>query len=384
MDMIVGDVVTGDNLFGRKEKIKELWDRIDANSILLSSPRRFGKTSLVHEMKLCPKDGWNVIYTDVEGIETPEDFVLNLIEKGKKRTWDKIKHLFASARNATEELSFSELRIKLRENLENDWQSKGKKFFEALNEEKIKTIVVLDELPIFLLNLENNKNHDYSIKIFLQWLRDIRQTYGIRFIFCGSIGIETILMKHNLGNAINDLERIKVPPFDTVTATKMIKELLVRYNINHNEDHISKILELIDVHVPYFIQLLLKEILSKTNHGEIPLTDEIISNSYDVGLLGTEGRQNFNWYFDRLSYEFEGKQYEAVLKMLDSLARQKTLSLVELENIFYDKIGRDDRPVFLNVIEKLELGFYIQDDSGMYSFHIAVLRDLWLQRRGNS
>ena len=78
-----------------------------------------------------PNSGWEVLYIDIEGTETSEDFMLKLIEKVDKTVWGKIKSFLINAKDATDELGLSELRIKIRKNLNDDWKSKGDKFFQV-------------------------------------------------------------------------------------------------------------------------------------------------------------------------------------------------------------------------------------------------------------
>lgn len=385
MDVIAGGIVTGENLYGRSEKLLELWDRISNGSILLSSPRRFGKTSLVHEMMRVPKAGWKVYYMEIEGTEDQEDFVIELMEKVDKNIKQKIKGVFVSLKDTTDEFEFFEFRLKLRRELKNDWNSKGKKIFEQINKVNNNTIIVLDELPTFLQNLEKKYHDDgKSIRLFLQWLRVIRQSNKIRFILCGSVGIDNLLAEHNLTNTINDLERIDVPPFTDDVAKGMIKKLLDRYDIKYENKHIDNILEEIGIPVPYFIQLFVKAILINTKYGKFPLTDEIIKFSYKKGVLGVQGQKDLKWYLDRLKIEFKGIEYRTVLKILDHLAKFGPTDVKILETIFTTSYKKNDKPLFLNLIRKLISGFYINKDEEKktYSFHTKVLKDLWIEDRG--
>ena len=81
MAAVVGDAVTGEKLYGRERDLDVLWDRIRSNSILLSSPRRFGKTSLLREMQRNPRYGMKVVYMDVESVGSADEFVLKLESK---------------------------------------------------------------------------------------------------------------------------------------------------------------------------------------------------------------------------------------------------------------------------------------------------------------
>lgn len=375
MDIIVGDVVTGENLYGRERDLKVLWDRIRNNSILLSSPRRFGKTSLVREMQRHPKNEFEVIYMDVESINNPEDFVLKLASKISRPYTQRLIEHIAGARESVESLEISEFVVRLREH-KSSWQDKGNKLFETLGS---KQIVVLDELPLFLLSLEAKGG---DVKEFMFWLREIRQTHGVRFILCGSIGIDGVLDRHMLGNSINDLERIKVPPFDRETALGMIGCILQNYRIAHDSAHAYKIVDKIGVAVPYFVQLVLRQLIDETEYGRLDLTNDVIDQAYNKAILGDEGRKYFMWYLARLKDEFTTEEQRLVAeRMLDHIATGKPSSEQDLRVVFHNSVGDETSLDFRDIVKPLKDGFYIAADPH-YAFATKVLQDWWIKERG--
>ena len=377
MEIVVGDVVTGENLYGRERDLEVLWDRIRNNSILLSSPRRFGKTSLVREMQRNPKRGFEVIYVDVESAQSPDDFVLKLAGRISRPHWQRALELLTGARESVESLKVSELTVRLREH-SSSWQDKGLKLFEALEN---KHIVVLDELPLFLLSLDTQKG---DVQEFMAWLREIRQTYGVRFILCGSISIDGVLARHRLGNSINDLERIKVPPFDRNTALSMIEHILQNYKIVHDHNHAEMIVDKIGVAIPYFVQLILRQILDETEYGRMALTSDAIENAYGNAIFGDEGHKYFRWYFDRLENEFPNRNQRSVAKqILDHVATGRPSSEQDLKVIFHNEVGDDTSLQLNDIVQPLRDGFYLEAGQS-YAFATKVLQDWWVKERGLS
>ena len=383
MDIVAGNIVKGEDLYGRKHELQLLWKTIEKDSLLLTSPRRYGKTSIVNYMKDNPRPGWSVTYIDMEGFADPSEFIIELLSHVNPTLLQKVKNLFHSARDATDAFEILDvIGIRLREP-NNNWKKKGTEIFRELQKNNSKSIIIIDELPIYLLNMQE-KYHDNgsTISTFLHWLRSIRQDLQIRFIVCGSVGIDSIVDRYGLENSVNDLSRLSLLPFDDETAKGMITTLLDKYGIAHIDDLIKEIMAQIGLQVPFFIQLMLKEILDRTDFGKEKLTSEIISNSYRHGLLGTEGKKDFEWYFKRLKTEFEGKDYLIALEILKRLTQVSSATEAELEDL-HNKIKRkENRSEFRRILDILEAGFYIAKDGNGLVFHNKVLHDLWIQKGG--
>ena len=385
MDIVVGNVVKGDDLYGRDRELRLFWETIEKDSLLLTSPRRYGKTSIVNDMKDRPRAGWSVIYIDMEGFSDPYEFVVELLSHANPTLLQRTRNLFRSARDATDEFQLLDfVRVKLREP-DDSWKKDGTEIFRELKKGNPKSIVIIDELPTYLLKMQEKYGDNGSTtSTFLHWLRGIRQDLQIRFIVCGSVGIDAIVDKYGLETAVNDFAKLQLLPFDDTTAKDMITILLDKYNIDHTDDLIKEIMESIGLQVPFFIQLMLKEIRDRTGFGSKDLTSEIISDSYRQGLLGAEGKKDFVWYFKRLRTEFQGKDYQTALEILRLLAQVPSAPESELEAIHSRIQRRDDRPGFRRILDALETGFYITRSDVGITFHNKVLRDLWILEGGIS
>ena len=94
MDIVAGNIVKGEDLYGRKRELQLLWKTIEKDSLLLTSPRRYGKTSIVNYMKDNPQLGWSVTYIDMEGFADPSEFIIELLSHIHPTLLQKVKIFF--------------------------------------------------------------------------------------------------------------------------------------------------------------------------------------------------------------------------------------------------------------------------------------------------
>lgn len=377
MDIVVGSPATGENFYGREREMDVLWSRIRNNSILLSSPRRFGKTSLVKQMQRAPRDGFEVVYVDAEGVKSTQRLVALIAESlSEPIQHTALRRLVDSIKSNVKEVEIGHVHVKLRESIEAEWSRSGEELFRALRNSTKNHIIVIDEIPTFLESLEAGEDGVATVSIFLKWLRQMRQMYDIRFICCGSIGIGSILRRHRLSYTVNDLERIRVSPFDRATATGLINQILDARHIQYEPDHVELILSRVGTpSPPFFVQIMLQEINNRMN-GNNALSTKMIEESYE-SILGENGGEYFEWYDERLRVEFPQKPVlNGVLKILDHLSEHEPCTRSELMQVF----ALGDRETFLESMQTLESQFYVTRDD-KYSFYVKMFKDWWVRRR---
>jgi AAA+ ATPase superfamily predicted ATPase len=89
----VGQPVENNDFYGRKKELQYAWENhiLGGASLLLSAPRRVGKSSFAKRMlKLAEDNGWKTLYLDLQGISTESDFVkLFKAELQKEEWWKK-------------------------------------------------------------------------------------------------------------------------------------------------------------------------------------------------------------------------------------------------------------------------------------------------------
>ena len=71
-----GGVLASDEVVGRDQLIADIWRALEVQSVVLTSERRIGKTSVIRKMAEQASPAQSLaILRDIEGLRTPEEFV---------------------------------------------------------------------------------------------------------------------------------------------------------------------------------------------------------------------------------------------------------------------------------------------------------------------
>ena len=70
-------------VFGRDWLIERIWKTLDLNSLRFTAERRIQKVNVTKNMDAEPREGWQVIFSDLKSVASPEGFVEALLSKIK-------------------------------------------------------------------------------------------------------------------------------------------------------------------------------------------------------------------------------------------------------------------------------------------------------------
>src|SRR3989304_3396100 len=87
-------------------------------------------------------------------------------------------------------------------------------------------LLAIDEMPELLLALARDEHGAERVSRLLHWLRALRQTHrhNVRWIFLGSIGLDSFVDDRNLRKAINDLTPLTLEALDAEEAARFLCE----------------------------------------------------------------------------------------------------------------------------------------------------------------
>ena len=378
----IGPPVEGNDFFGREKEIRlanKLLDR--GHSLLLSAPRRIGKSSLakklIDEKK---KQGWKCVYIDLEETDSEDGFLRLVIDAfSNNEIWKQIVSDTAkglkSIFNKIEKVSVGPVEIDLgeREKKENLY----KNLKELVNHEK-DTFIVVDELTLFLGILNKTRNGVEKVTYILNWLRSLRQVKGtkIRWLVCGSVGLRNFTSSKNLSYTINDLTEFSLDELDRKEASGLLLELSKSEKIRMSNNVIDYILDKLSWNIPYFIQVIFSK-LSEEYYEE--LTTDSVDAAYkklcSENYLGTWSERLVEYQ----EYELPARQ---ILKVLSTQP-----SGVE-RNVLLDRLmtGQDSSKVesvdliLSKTLDMLENDGYIMRNGSLRTFRSPLLRDYWLNK----
>lgn len=79
MTIRLGNIAEGDDFFARKTELEDFWRYLAGNHVVLTGPRRLGKSSLLKRLsEQAEAQGMLSRLIDVEGVDTPDAFVAAL------------------------------------------------------------------------------------------------------------------------------------------------------------------------------------------------------------------------------------------------------------------------------------------------------------------
>lgn len=375
----VGPPVTGDDFYGRTEELIHAHEFLTSNhSLALSAPRRIGKSSFAKRLiedKI--GEGWNCVYIDLEGVRTKDEFLQILISQFEKsEIWTEAINVAGSFINRVFE------GIKGIGPVEFDFSSpeKTKNLYTSLSEvidHTKDTLIVIDELTLFLNALDKNDEDHQEAAFFLNWFRSLRQVTGskIRWIFCGSVGMHNFTRMRNLSMTINDLVSFDFDALSYEEANGLINALAESEQIPFTPQMITYLLDKIEWHIPYFIQLLFTNI---KNYKDVRngVTKKIIDDAFEKLAHTTD----LSTWSERLS-EYNGEEVGARLLLKELCKAENGLTREQLLAIYARYI--DESPItadnklslILNMIE--HDGYIIRVCGGNRRFRSPLLKKWW-------
>lgn len=383
---ITGPPVEGDDFFGREKELKVAWRHIQkGNSLILSAPRRVGKSSLAKKILAEAKEiGWNTLEINLEEIKSEEGFVKIFLEKLTNQTWwskfkdDSNKKITQLLESIKPSLEYEGAKATL------EWKSSKNDVYENLKkllDHDKETLIMVDELTVLLGSFIDNDevSGKKDVEFFLNWLRSFRQVSGtkIRWIFCSSIGIDNFTNQHNLSYTFNDVNPFPIAEFKREKAKELLLELAKSDEIVLSEEIIDYKLDKLGWLLPYFIQILYSKFyhLIQVNENEINI--ETVDEAYSILL----NEKHLNTWEERLNeYNQFEKHARDLLKKLSNIKEGERRSI--LFTFLNSKIKNQEKTeVILNkLLYMLQNDGYLIESDSKYVFRSPLLRDFWFKR----
>lgn len=375
-----GPPVEGTDFYGRETELQHAWKYYISKgvSLLLSAPRRVGKSSFSKRMlKMAEENGWKTLYLTLEGQVTESDFVKLFKEELKKEKWwknakSKIGDAILKLFDSIEELEVAGKKISINSEI---WRRNTYRKIKQLIENSGEFLIVIDELTIYLNHLLAQENGKTKVEFFLEWLRSFRQTTKVSWILCSSVGIENFASMHQLGKHFNDLKKdFIIGAFSEYEAKDFISRLDVDEKVQFTEEHIQYILDKLIWHLPFFIQLLVDKINYLICVEGYNLSNDTIDEAYN--RLTTE--DHFNTWDERLKeyYNFEDN-VRKVLKLCAELptgrSREDLLANLSVRKNNVEKI----EAALAQSLKMLKNDGYLIENNSKYTFRSPLLRDFW-------
>lgn len=377
---IAGAPVTNEDFYGRKKEIRSGLNKIEnGNSLMLSAPRRVGKTSFSKKMIEClEKEGWVGIFINLEGLRTEKGLYTIIVEKlNDIIEHGKIRNLVLYAKRALEQVNVSINSVDIKLGCDDVRRTLYDDILKIVNNEDnpIKLLFVFDELAVFLNNITNHGANPDEAVDFLNGLRSLRQECHGRavWIFCSSISIENYLMTHHLSASMNDVLQFPLGPMPKDEALGLISELAEGAEITIPRSVQQYILERLGLFLPHNIQGIFSVINDNAERGD-KITNKAVDAAYNQLLANSP---HLNAWKERLSdYDKLAPDLKRILRLL---CRQNDFVSVDgISAVILSSHEDEDEEYLRSLLSILVHDGYIYTDSdGRYSFRMLLLKDYW-------
>lgn len=388
-----GGTLAGEAVLNREKEIDSIWRALQNQSVVVTSERRVGKTSILRKMEENPKDGWNPILYLVEGKEHPVEFVEGLYEtlvekKLLKNKFHKLKKFYTKYVGGEQIGSWKLPQVKM------NWKPLLDSIMQDIIESGKRVLLMFDELPLMLAKfIKSREIGPLGTMGFLDTLRELRNKYeaskNVSFIFCGSIGIHLVIkdLKRNHGynsDPVNNMKIISISSMDEAGAKKLCQKLSedAPFKLKGDNGIFDYICRETD-RLPFYIHHVFNYFYES---GEKLITKKHVDDSIDFLLNDPKDEGFFRHYLDRIKTYYDSVMQKIALLILDNVCQKDDYwEEDDIINIIKSHMEIDSEPV-KETLDLIWSDHYlvrnIKNDQRTYQFRYTILKKWWKVNRG--
>ena len=226
-----GNYAAGDRFWDREREVAEIAAYLaDGQSVLVTGPRRVGKTSVVHRVLGEIEPSTTVLFVDVEHHADPTEMFAALAAAASRnaKVWRRIRTWFGKRlgerRRPRRDVDVGVLKVELQAAMAGSWRDDGRAIVEALAEADTPTVVAIDELPLLVDRIL--RRDPAEAELLMGTMRGFAEEFRtVRWLVSGSIGLEPVLHRAGLTGTITHLRAYPIDAWDEATTAGAVEAL---------------------------------------------------------------------------------------------------------------------------------------------------------------
>ncbi|MCP5054049.1 MAG: ATP-binding protein [bacterium] len=377
----IGQPARMDSYFKRPKLTGKLWAKVKGGAnVLMTAPRRVGKSSIMFHFLDFPPEHFKLIYMDTESVNNENEFYKKLYKHvidtlSKVGRYKKIIADFAKVFPSRIE-SIGLKGISVGDGGLN-YTEEFLKLVTSLGLEEDRLVIMLDEFAETVQNIVKDEGRNQAVR-FLQGNRTLRLMPELKdkvqFILAGSIGLENVVDALDASGTINDLYSFPVPPLNQTEAKALIKKIIAGSGYVFKEKHMTYMLDKLEWLIPFYIQLIVDEI----DKLEFPADSmEITKKEIDLAFSNAVDHRNYfsNWH-TRLRRSYTGAEYSFTKELLNYISEKDTADSTLVHDL---AVKHNIETNAGNILNALKYDGYIHNsaDPKVYRFNSPLLKLWW-------
>lgn len=392
------------NVIGRDELIGRIWKRLKTHSIRFTAERRVGKTTVMTKMAAEPMPGYEVLFMELEGIDSPDRFVELLINRVRPllSKTDTARSWLTSFREAIGGVEVAGV-VKLPSTSKIGWQDTLAKTLEGVCEHQAgKTILLLLDEILYMLqkiaSINRNGEEKTLALTLLDTLRSIRQRHSnLRMVFCGSIGLHRVVADLRQGalasEPTNDMPSVEIRALDEPDAIVLAERLLEHEAVEVSPEGRDATLQRL-VHACDCVPFYLEAVCSRLGESEGAIDIHSVNETVLAQLTSDNDPWEMEHFRERLETYYSGtiddttgaaiRNADIARAILDHLAVGKEpQSIEQVWGVVKGGFRITDRNHVVKMLQPLALDHYlVSDTKRRYAFRFPLIQRWWTMAQG--
>lgn len=385
-----GGGLTPPEIIGRDALIEEIWASLIRQSILLTSERRMGKTSVMQKMLAEAPQGFCPIKRSLQGITSPEEFVRGLVADVESAAPGVLKKSIGKRLRAAgiRKIATKPVAVEFAPASDESWKQVVDEVFGALDREVDERVIFLwDELPHMVSDIAG-EHGPRTAREMLDVLRATRERHAsVRMVLSGSLGmhhvVRQLLTEGGMWVPTHDMLLIDVPPLSPEYAVYLATELLRNEEIEcDGREQVAVTIATEVDDLPYYVHHVVKQLQNRQRaegmRVDSALTEQVVAEAVRSPLDPWQLKH----YLDRTPVYY-GEQVELANRILDVVATApEPPTFEEIENGLAAQGKPPEQQQLNDMLDLLCRDYYI-DLGPRYRFRRELVRRAWRARRPN-
>ena len=380
--------------------LKELWQALRTRHVVLTAPRRTGKTSVMDHLRDNPEYGFSAISINVQDLTHPADFFQVLLDTLHDTHPDFVRdhlakgwELVGSVLGKIDEIGVGGFKLALRQgdpDWRENWREHGDTFLTQARNSHVPILFIVDELPDMLLNLSGE--NEASLREFLAWFRTQRLSPApardsIRWLVGGSVNLAGTLDAHGLVDLINDLDDIRLPPLTGDDIEAFVQDMLRGRGVSFDEGVAPRLISRLGRPIPLFMQMATQDLYRLWKSEQRTIVPADVDTVFDALIVSTGARTRLQHFYSRIRQYYAEPKRSIAYALLSQVSMSESglgrVNLLQETDRLLMDLGlelptHERKQVFNQLLLDLENDFYIVEvDDEIHDFASGVLKLWW-------